>query len=544
MKLIKQIQEDGMFGVAAKLENTIRNQREYKTLCRELRQKGITDYQIDMIRTAVVRQLFNTDGTSAPKYCLRDNYKPSEDFDHEIEAIKNLKRHGYLWTDRHKEHWWLTGKGMGVWKDLEYYNTTEATIPVVHSGSQNTAAQTQMINKQTDNLDVDLNRDGIVKTCSKLWWIWSNKELIEQRAKQKQLDEFTAGHATIEEAVQMIATSEQRVARKLLEQVPEKAPIYWTEAEQRKQNDIYWMSPNAFWLNPRGALAAPTPAPEWWVEPEDYRSMTARRLAAVTDDTVDLSLLPPPVDQVRARQDAVVAQIAAERKQLNADLGMMNLGQLSNEDLQTLLTIGNNEPTLHQKALAERYGYFARDNRSNLVYALRTNEEVIQWLKTFENIPHTIAGQGSISYGEMLRLYEQQQQKKSPEECIDELIAHLESLDGPDTDAYEQFVETIGSDGKVKRKRIVTGAPKKNQIVEQQNGFCLVEINNLVRGFETRLEAEVYLAEYHTDMMFRKAQEAERLRDSTYKYDEDTIIPVVYGKKGSSGPSKPSKSSK
>lgn len=461
MKLFKQIQEDGVFGVAARLESSIRSHREYQTLRRELRKKGITDYQIDMIRTSEPRKLYNIDGTWQNKYCLGDQFRPEKDYDHEIEAVKNLHKRGYIWTDRRQDYWFLTKTGINTRNDLEYHNPTEETLPVVKP--QN-VARDHMVDEQTN---INLGRDGLMTTCSKLWWVWNNKDAVEDKRRKEFLEEFQRGQDQIDECLQMIATSEQRVARKLIEQGPPPAPkSIWTEEQQRAQNDLYWLGGGvAFWLNPKGLLANATPAPEWWSPPVDYKSLTARHLEErKEDDVVALSLLAPP---------------SKEEKKANYP------------------------------------EWLGKHDRTGVVYGLNTQAEVDAFIgaRRFEGVGYTVSKYYGVhsgpSYYELYDIYVKQgmlvpalpediqakHDDKAREAMLDELLDELTKLGDADKDSYDVWDKSVTRDKRGNTK-IRTGI-RKNTVNPAANLF-IVEFDNVVRGFDSKLEADTWLGEQRT----------------------------------------------
>jgi hypothetical protein len=249
--------------------------------------------------------------------------------------------------------------------------------------------------------DISLSRDGLVETCSKLWWLWVNGDTIRQAQQARQLKEFTEGHALVEQACQDIATSEQRVSRKLLEAKPTAPQRTWSEEEQRRLNDMYWMSDkSAFWLNPHGELAEPTPAPDWWSPPQDLRSITAERIALLVDDTVDRSLLPPPQKNDSFEPLAGIPSIPVRDELKQPDAVGADQESDGSQDLV---------PTDYQNSLAALHSHFVKvefRRGTCLYYACTSGEQASQLGQ--QGVSYKIAARGDQNYGPFLRAYERQ----------------------------------------------------------------------------------------------------------------------------------------
>ena len=375
---------------------------------------------------------------------------------------------------------------------------------MVYGGPQttNVAVHPSTVERQTD---IDLARDGLLTTCSKLFWVWNNKEAIQDKRRKEFLEDFQKGQQDIDEALHRIATSEQRVARLLIEQGPPPAPkSTWTEEQQRAQNDLYWMGGQAaFWLNPRGLFADPTPAPEWWSPPVDYKSLTQRHLTErQEDDVVALSLLAPPA-----------------KEEVNV----------------------------------ERPAWLGRHDGTGVVYALHTQEEVNAFCgaRKFEGVGYTVSKEYGIhsgpSYLELFDIYKKQgwivpalpedirakREEKTREMMLDELLAELENIGEPGAKGDPGF-DAWNEAHKVeepKGGKIRTGTNRKGQVVPvSKDGLFLVEWGNTVRGFPNRLEAETFIGEQRTLAQQKMAQQ-EDLNDKTYYKSVKDYSNVIKGDK-------------
>lgn len=138
------------------------------------------------------------------------------------------------------------------------------------------------------NGDLNLSRDGLMVTASKLWYLWTHRKEIKAQKHQEWLVEFAAGQGALDDTIAEILRPREPI---ILPPQTRSNP-YWSEEMQRKQNDLYWINKGAaFWLNPHGLFAPETPAPNWWVEP-DYTPKV--QVADTLDSVVEASLLPPP----------------------------------------------------------------------------------------------------------------------------------------------------------------------------------------------------------------------------------------------------------
>ncbi len=241
-----------------------------------LEKLGVTDFQIWLIEEAEERHF---EGSPAKGYRIQSEiYDPRG----ELEWAKHLQRAGIV--ERIGDRYWLTRDGESFRENLLIHKPGRepANLPAVASFEE--------------QMDVDLFRDGLLKTVGKIYWFWANHDLVKERRMQEWLREFQDGQKEIDEAIAAILAPRDPI----IVQPKQEPNPYWTEEHQRKQNDDYWATGGAaFWFNPRGILAEPTPAPDWWEMPEYKPKVVIPKL---TDDVVEKSLLPPPATGPKGEQ--------------------------------------------------------------------------------------------------------------------------------------------------------------------------------------------------------------------------------------------------
>lgn len=274
----------------------------YQNTWLQMADLGLSDYQIDLIQNA--EGVAGAWPDNVRSYVIRAHlYDPRG----EVESMKNMKRLNIV-SVREDGRYWLTGKGelyrKALVENLPEVKAPKINLPVVVE----------------DQMDINLGRDGLMVTASKFWYVWTHRDEIRAARDKKWLEGFQNGQKEIDEAITKILEPREPIVLK-----PEpKVNPYWSEAQQRKNNDLYWMTPDAFWLNPRGILAEPTPAPDWWTVPENYQPKVYIPLS--TDELVDQSLLPPPtvgpqgVTGFPGIRQATAEEIAAKHRQKSADM--------------------------------------------------------------------------------------------------------------------------------------------------------------------------------------------------------------------------------
>lgn len=281
-----------MFGMVEAVKKDLAGHLKYHDFIRgmkwelavkTLKKIGISEYQTDLIRNA-----FWVDYGKAGWYGSRlmlDYDSVVNDADGDIEAVRNLKKRGLVQPTTTSGKYYLTEDGQELWRALGYCYQTK---------NYDTSKETGV----SYYLDINMSRDGLLGTCKKINWLLRNRSAVKNYRTELFLQNLQTDQKQLDNTLNMIATSEQRVARKLIEQGPLVIENYWTEEQQRAQNDLYWStdSLSAFWLNPMGILAEPTPAPDWWSPPLDYQSKTQQLIAAQqANDVVARSLVAPPV---------------------------------------------------------------------------------------------------------------------------------------------------------------------------------------------------------------------------------------------------------
>jgi hypothetical protein len=476
IKYLKQVQEEGLFGVADSLKRELDTIRPLHELIRGLRWdkavkalegRGMTQYQIHLILDSRMTRLNNDHRTRQELNYEGDSHWPN----HEIEAIKNLRHKLKLIDIDGGGTYWLTENGMKLLEQLRACKGAGEKLVALKLASP----AYNMRPTVEEKLDINLGRDGLMTTVSKLVWTWTNGDTIKSYKMAKFVEEFRKGEEEIDNALQMILSSEQRVSRMLIEQGPP-APLksFWTEEMQRAQNDLYWMSGGtAFWLNPMGATADPTPAPEWWSPPADYQPKIMAQLQRIQDeDVVGKSLLAPPTKGLQGPP-------------------------------------GGNRPE-----------WLALFKDTGVVYGLHTQQEVDSFIgaRKYSNQGYTVARRDSSAYEELYTAYVTQGEivpalpeevgrkyiEKTKEMILDEILAELEEFSNS-ADDYETYQQKKGVPAPRSKPKV---GVKCRRSPSQQGDFFMVEHGNTVRGFPTKEEAEQWLYEQRLESQ-RKATEAQ-----------------------------------
>lgn len=281
-------------------------------------------------------------------------------------------------------------------------------------------------------MDINWNRDGVFSTIGKLWYVWTHGEEIKQRALQRQYAEFIEGQKLIEDAATLIATSDQRVARQLIEKPIVAEPNeFWTVEMQRANNDKYWASGGtAFWLNPNmyrdGAFnmaAEACPAPDWWTAP-DWKPKYI------------------PLDYNKVLDEAMLAPVVGAKGETGPNFN----------DLFVKAT-----PEQIEQKLQEKMDDF------NSEYDFQIGETDEEWAK------------GKYA---------------SP---VDQVIDYLEKLNGDEHYDYNDWKEEYEVDRFGKNRGPKKVSPVRNMQSNAGAPFVMVEFNGEVRGFETKDEADRWL---------------------------------------------------
>lgn len=486
-----------MFNVAGKLEAELSeiNAREvvnavhYNNAVARLKKLRCTDYQIHLLESAVFCHYgHDIDGKSIMKLALtveKDAHWPN----HHIEAIKHLMGLGYIDDQEGKSRlYWLTRDGQSHHDALKAYSPAITKQEVVER-------------KIEDNLDVNLGRDGLLTTASKLWWVWTNGDKIKQFRWEQWIKEFQEGQEEIDKAVAAILAPRDPI---ILPPQTRENP-YWSEEAQRKQNDLYWMSGGvAFWLNPRGLLADPTPAPEWWTPPVDYQPLV--QLPNPDDDIVERSLMAPEPKFVQASPEEVAAKYRRKELEYEAELKME----------EAMMERVKHEP----EWLCGEANWNQPGQR---IWGFDTQEEVNRWIgsRKKQRKGYTVARKGSISYTELLECFFGPQganvswvlrrDVNKAETVLDEILAELEAMD--DHYDYQDWHEEyqIRKADNQRRANFRKGEPMR---VDRARGdhFFMVEFNNEVRGFTDKAEADEWIRIHKEEQRIRIAQlEAEKM---------------------------------
>lgn len=295
----------------------------------------------------------------------------------EMETMKRLRNRGMVFTLH------------GAILDDPYFLSSKA---IAYRKSLREHAPKRKDPRNEDKTDISLTRDGLLTTASKLWWVWTHGDQIREQKQAQQYLEFIKGHNAIEEALQHIATSEQRVSRQLIENPPQsKLDSSWTVDMQRASNDRYWASGNsAFWLNPNAyrdgkfdLMAEALPAPEWWSAPE-YKS---KYELPDYNKVLDEALLPPPTMESLVRQ-ATPEEIEQHRREKYAD----------DEAYEDMLN-----------TLAAKYSYFVKLTADNRVVAFSSINAATDFINGLDvHTARTVGARGTITYGNLLREYAEQ----------------------------------------------------------------------------------------------------------------------------------------
>lgn len=262
----------------------------WKQAFKELEERGLTEYQIHLILESQPRKLIRSTGA---KYEWVLSTKQDDKWLIDTEAVRNLRKLGLV--D-------VTGGGSYIL--TETGSLFRETLLVIYVRGKD-------INSVDFNMDINLSRDGLLATCGKILWLLKNRSAIKEQQTRDFLDHLKTDTKELDQTLDLIATSEQRVARKLVEQGPPIIQSNWTEEKQRAQNDLYWMtdSLSAFWLNPHGLLADPTPAPEWWTPPERYESVVQKHVAQIVENDVVAKSLRAPEKPKKLTLDNVIEEI-------------------------------------------------------------------------------------------------------------------------------------------------------------------------------------------------------------------------------------------
>jgi hypothetical protein len=300
MKILKHIQENGMvFGMAdaVKRDLTSRNVSLHDlirglTLAKAkkvLAKRGISEDQINLILNA--KEVSLQEGSFTRQWI--DTRKMDI---LSVDIVLDLIKKGLVFQSKPGGEFYLSKDGLTLWDTLRHCNKPSVEI------KKDVAYY----------LDIDLSRDGLITTCKKIGWLLKNNTEVKAYREQLFLENLAADQKLLDNTLNLIATSEQRVARQLIEQGPTVVARNWTEEQQRAQNDLYWLtdSLSAFWLNPHGMLAEPTPAPDWWSPPLNYQSAVQHHLEKIKEnDVVGNSLLPPKEHQKAISLNEVIEEL-------------------------------------------------------------------------------------------------------------------------------------------------------------------------------------------------------------------------------------------
>lgn len=257
---------------------------KYDKAIKLLEEKGLSEWAIQVLMD--YEEIRDPVGYVLTK--RRCEYWP----DDHTNDIKSLMAHNLIACDSRNNdlYYWMAPKGITLVHTLKsLYRKEPDTLPT----------KCVPVDPEKFNTDLNLGRDGLLLTASKLFWCFTNRKVIRQRQLESWLIEFQESQGEIDQAIIKILTPRDI---EILEHKPVVNP-YWNEAMQREQNDNYWMIPSAFWLNPRGIDAEPTPAPDWWTAPK-YEPKV--KIASNIDSIVEASLLPPPPEFVPTNPEVVV----------------------------------------------------------------------------------------------------------------------------------------------------------------------------------------------------------------------------------------------
>lgn len=395
---------------------------------------------------------------------------------------QGLISNGHTW-EKGSPRWWLTEKGLKLFYELRNFyptaNEVKASLPAVFQHHQ----------------DINLGRDGLMITASKIWWIIANREAIRQQRLEAQLNDYAANQEAIEKNLVLIQTSEQRVARQLeAEGPPAVSNNFWTVEQQREMNDHYWMSEGkAFFLNPNGPLAEALPAPEWWTKPENYMPASMRHLRQLqADDVVAQSLLAPPTkkaeivplenkeqenDDIESLRDMFLAEDRYERK-------MNKMKERYLEDAY--------EPTAQSNILCLR-GETWQDVFDQVNHFCQ--EIVYSDFSLNEDIYQVIGGQDEI---ELIMLINNEWKVKVYGLC--------------DYESFEDLIQDICNQLKI-------AGPKSGYNKENNLGQFIVRTEDEMHRFETQTEAQLFLLNLNNKIR-KKAIADEKARAEAMKAEK------------------------
>ena len=249
-----------------------------------LEEKGLTEWALQVL-------MDYEEIKTPPGYALtkrRCEYWPD---DHTNDIMSLAKKQLIAINSRQGDRfYWVTSKGINLANVLKsIYRKEPEFLPM----------KVEAVDPIKFNTDLNISRDGLLMTVSKLFWCFTNRKAMRQKQLEDWLVEFQESQGDIDKAIIKILSPRDL---EILEHKPVVNP-YWTEAMQREQNDNYWLVPSAFWLNPRGIDAEPTPAPDWWTAPK-YEPKV--KIASNIDSIVEASLLPPPPEFVPTNPEVVV----------------------------------------------------------------------------------------------------------------------------------------------------------------------------------------------------------------------------------------------
>lgn len=493
-----------MFNVAGKLEaelseisaKEVVDAVRYNEAVARLKRLNCTDYQIHLLETAEYCH-FGEDlnGKSIMRLALTTGKDPNWP-QHHINAVKHLMNLGYIEDDGKSYVYWLTRDGKSHHENLRAYSPAITKQEVVER-------------KIEDNLDINLGRDGLLSTASKLWWTWTHGDEIKQFRWEQWIKEFQEGQEEIDKAVAAILAPRDPI----IVQPQKRDNPYWTEEMQRKQNDLYWMGGGtAFWLNPRGVLAEPTPAPEWWTPPLDYQPKAM--LPSPEDDLVERSLLAPPTPA----------------KGLTGPKG--DTGPASAD-----ITL---ERYKHEPTWLCGEGDWKQAGKR--IWGFDDQEEVDRWAaeRRKRGRAFTVAHKQTRTYPEMLPLFFgahgvnvqwMVREKRDTSHVIDEILAELDRL-GEVKDEhydYQDWVKEyeITKEGRIKRQNFRKGEPMR---VDRLGGdhFYMVEFNSEVRGFTSKAEADEWIRIHKEEQRLHIAQlQAEKMASEARKAPKRPKVEVV-----------------
>ena len=447
---------------------------------RTMEDMGLTEYDISLIQHAEAVDYLG----ASIKYRIQDLRYDSRG---ETETAKRLFAEDL--AEVRNDRYWLTKQGEKLHHDLLALSS-DRKLPkhVMASPAANLPVKVENVEEQ---MDINLGRDGLMETCSKLVWIMSNRDTIEQFKAQQFVEQFKNSQNEINKIVAAINAPRAPI---VLPPVEEDSPL-WTEEMQRAQNDLYWMSDGkAFWLNPNGVLADPVPAPEWWSPPKNYQpfeyepklSVAERSLLALPIEAVATDLPPGLVK-------ATPEEIARKHREKYAEEHYFD-----------------EEVTPKQVALSREYQYFGKLLHADQVFAFRNDREIGNWQEASADTPYTFVARGSQGYGSMLMEYEKQQSKAT---VLDEIISELDRLNSDPVDEYydhSDWLEEIQiRTGELQRIGSNTVVPMV--MTSANHDLYIINHNDKVRGFPSKVEANKFLARVQKADKLKAEQAAKQL---------------------------------